>query len=131
MHMSLTGYHRQGFLAVQYAVDMALITEHNATVTSELSGIDISLQRHPYPPYTEDQFVQVLGSQLPLLLMFNMFLVVPSLVKDICLEKERKQKVSGISHSVIWGAGGNAMAYVPNHKLNRGVMCNSEDSYFG
>ncbi|CAF1598091.1 unnamed protein product, partial [Adineta ricciae] len=52
------GYFKEGFLALQRAVDMELLQELNPTFNS--SNFDIELQRYPYPPYKADNFVLVI-----------------------------------------------------------------------
>ena len=113
-----TGYADSGFLALQLAIDRAIIAHHhsnnansNASSTTSVrsnpahvaadsgaSGGEFSLrlQRHPYPPYEKDFFVTVaLAEFLSYFIMLTFLFTAPCIVKDVIVEKENKLKVRG------------------------------------
>ncbi|KAL3876097.1 hypothetical protein ACJMK2_033975 [Sinanodonta woodiana] len=98
------GYQREGFLALQFAVDMAIFMELGDQTL--LQNINMTLQRHPYPSYNNDFFVLVIQQQFPLILMLSFVLVALNIVKDVVHEKERKLKESmkmmGLSNWLHW-----------------------------
>ncbi|KAI8797159.1 ATP-binding cassette sub-family A member 3 [Biomphalaria glabrata] len=103
------GYAREGFLALQHAVDDALLKELLSDEQwQHYENVDIHLNRHPYPPYKEDNYVLVLQQQFPLVIMLSLLVNVLGIVRDIVLEKERKLKESmkmmGINNWLHWVA---------------------------
>ena len=68
---------------------MSLISEWDAA--SALHTIDILLKRHPYPPYAEDAYVNLLQTQFPFIVMLSFIITTPNICKDIDLEKEKKK----------------------------------------
>ena len=91
LHLVILGYMREGFLAIQQAVDKAIITALNPAF--DQYGVDVTLQRFPYPPYNDDAFVLVIQQQLPLVVMLSFVFIALQIVKDVVHEKERKLKV--------------------------------------
>jgi len=86
-------YYHEGFLSVQHAVDMAIIkTKAPAAVFNE-SLVDVQLQRFPYPETIRDNFIIVIQSSLPLLLVLSLVYTSLVIVKNIVHEKERRLKV--------------------------------------
>ncbi|KAM4697953.1 phospholipid-transporting ATPase ABCA3 [Rhinophrynus dorsalis] len=104
------GYQREGFLAVQHAVDRAIMRYHaNESGRELLDSIDVSIRRFPFPPYVNDLFILAIQNQLPLLLMLSFTYTSLSIVRALVLEKEKKLKeymrVMGLSswlHSFAW-----------------------------
>ncbi|XP_055954385.1 phospholipid-transporting ATPase ABCA3 [Patella vulgata] len=89
------GYYREGFLSIQQAVSRGIVEVLAVNDNQEdLNDTIISLKRHPYPPYNDDNFVLVIQQQFPLILMLSFIIVALSIVKDVVYEKERKLKVS-------------------------------------
>lgn len=86
-------YYHEGFLSVQYAVDMAIIKTKAPAAFNE-SLVDIQLQRFPYPYTVRDNFIIVIQSSLPLLLMLSLVYTALVIVKNIVHEKERRLKVT-------------------------------------
>ena len=80
-----------GFLALQLAVDMAILNELNSTFDS--SSVKIELQRYPYPPYKADNFVLVIQTWFPFLLIMSYIFAAINTVKNIVHEKENGLKV--------------------------------------
>ncbi|ESO83918.1 hypothetical protein LOTGIDRAFT_229502 [Lottia gigantea] len=104
------GYEREGFLAIQQAVSIAIIQDLGTNDSvSDLNETYFSLRRHPYPPYNDDNFVLVIQQQFPLVLMLSFVVIALSIVKDVVYEKERKLKesmkmmgLSGWLHWLAW-----------------------------
>ncbi|XP_069859783.1 ATP-binding cassette sub-family A member 17-like isoform X1 [Dipodomys merriami] len=87
------GYHKEGFLAIQHAVDKAIMWHHahNATVNL-FESLSVLLQRFPYGPHVQDKFFMVLQNEFPLLLMLSFICIELIIINSITLEKERKLK---------------------------------------
>ncbi|XP_054848460.1 phospholipid-transporting ATPase ABCA3 isoform X2 [Eublepharis macularius] len=103
------GYHREGFLAVQHAVDKAIIRYHaNDSATDLLERITVVVQRFPYPPYVNDLFLLAIQNQLPLLLMLSFTYTSLNIVRAVVHEKEKKLKeymrMMGLSNWLHWSA---------------------------
>ncbi|XP_005105583.1 ATP-binding cassette sub-family A member 3 [Aplysia californica] len=103
------GYQRAGFLAVQHAVDDAIMHEVlSGEALKEYTETVVKLRRQPYPPYIEDNFVLVLQQQFPLVIMLSLVVIVLGIVRDVVLEKERRLKESmkmmGINNWLHWVA---------------------------
>uniref|UniRef100_A0A8B9UKM0 ABC transporter domain-containing protein n=1 Tax=Anas zonorhyncha TaxID=75864 RepID=A0A8B9UKM0_9AVES len=103
------GYIREGFLAVQHAVDRAIMQYHaNASAASLLENITVVVQRFPYPPYVNDLFVLAIQNQLPLLLMLSFTYTSLNIVRAVVHEKEKKLKeymhMMGLSNWLHWSA---------------------------
>ena len=102
------GYHREGFSAVQWAIDKSLVTEirFNHQVPSDYPTV--SLKRFPYFEYIYDRFVFALQSGLPVLLMLAYVFTALTIVKELVHEKERRLKESmkmmGLANWVHWSA---------------------------
>lgn len=90
----LTGYNREGFLAIQHAVDKAIMWHHAQTAAvSLLDSLSVLLKRFPYGPFIQDKFFLVLQNDFPLLLMLSFICFELIIINSISLEKERKLKV--------------------------------------
>ncbi|XP_053391292.1 phospholipid-transporting ATPase ABCA3-like [Mercenaria mercenaria] len=103
------GYSREGFLAVQHAINFAVLREVGGVNQSDiLDNIDVNLRRHPYPAFNDDNFILVIQQQFPLILMLSFLIVSLSIVKDVVHEKERKLKESlkmmGVNNWLHWSA---------------------------
>ncbi|KAM4820229.1 ATP-binding cassette sub-family A member 17-like isoform 2-T3 [Thomomys bottae] len=87
------GYHKEGFLAIQHAVDKAIMRHHapNATVTM-FESLSVLLKRFPYGPHVQDKFFMVLQNEFPLFLMLSFICIELIIINSITLEKERKLK---------------------------------------
>uniref|UniRef100_A0A8C5UJ83 ATP binding cassette subfamily A member 3 n=1 Tax=Malurus cyaneus samueli TaxID=2593467 RepID=A0A8C5UJ83_9PASS len=89
------GYLREGFLAVQHAVDRAIMQYHaGASSASLLENITVVVQRFPFPAYVNDLFLLAIQNQLPLLLMLSFTYTSLNIVRAVVHEKEKKLKVS-------------------------------------
>lgn len=88
------GYCREAFLAVQHAVDRAIMRSYNkAAASSPLWQITVVLSRFPYPAYIYDVFILAIQNQLPLLLVLSFTYTSLNIVRAVVQEKERKLKV--------------------------------------
>uniref|UniRef100_A0A8C2U6F2 ATP binding cassette subfamily A member 3 n=1 Tax=Coturnix japonica TaxID=93934 RepID=A0A8C2U6F2_COTJA len=103
------GYIREGFLAVQHAVDRAIMQYHaNSSATNLLENVTVVVQRFPYPSYVNDLFVLAIQNQLPLLLMLSFTYTSLNIVRAVVHEKEKKLKeymhMMGLSNWLHWSA---------------------------
>ena len=90
------GYFYEGFLAIQRAVDLSLMSELGHTSARSIS---VLLKSFPYPDYDADNFIVVLQTQLPFMIMLSFIVTAPIICKDVVLEKEKKLKVGGLTTS--------------------------------
>ncbi|KFP09539.1 ATP-binding cassette sub-family A member 3, partial [Egretta garzetta] len=102
-------YIREGFLAVQHAVDRAVMQYHaNASSAGLLENITVVVQRFPYPAYVNDLFLLAIQNQLPLLLMLSFTYTSLNIVRAVVHEKEKKLKeymhMMGLSNWLHWSA---------------------------
>ncbi|XP_068671756.1 phospholipid-transporting ATPase ABCA3-like [Montipora foliosa] len=100
-------YFEEGFLSLQHAVDSAIIKQIG-NITSNLTAT-VSVKRFPYPDYLHDNFVLVIQTSLPLLLMLSLVYTALNIVRDVVYEKEKKLKesmkmmgLSGWLHWLAW-----------------------------
>ena len=85
-------YFEAGFLAIQHAVNVAIM-KYRYKGKTDMLNTTVSVKRFPYPDYTHDNFVQVIQTSLPLLLMLSLIFIVWTIVCDVVYEKEKKLKV--------------------------------------
>uniref|UniRef100_A0A672IPT5 ABC transporter domain-containing protein n=1 Tax=Salarias fasciatus TaxID=181472 RepID=A0A672IPT5_SALFA len=103
------GYYREGFLAVQHAVDRAIMRSHNPSAASHvLRQLRVVLSRFPYPAFIYDVFILAIQNQLPLLLVLSFTYTSLNIVRAVVQEKERKLKeymrMMGLSNWLHWSA---------------------------
>ena len=91
------GYFYEGFLAVQRAVDVSIMSELGGE--SALQDTKVLLKSFPYPPYNRDPLIQVLQLQMPFIIIVSFILTAAIICKDVVLEKEKKLKVNT---SCVW-----------------------------
>jgi ATP-binding cassette subfamily A (ABC1) protein 3 len=84
MHIFYSGYFREGFLQIQQAIDLALISEFNP----DIYDVELLLKRFPYPPYNNDRFVVVIIALFPFIIMLSFIFTVILTAKAIVYEKE-------------------------------------------
>ncbi len=94
--VTLTDYTKEGFLALQYALDQVIVNMKLGAL-SDMPLVDIHMKRFPYPHYNDDNFVLVLQQQLPFILMLSFVFSALQIVKDVVYEKERKLKVNTLA----------------------------------
>ena len=85
-------YFEAGFLAIQHAVDVAIM-KYRYKGKIDMLNTTVSVKRFPYPDYTHDNFVLVIQTSLPLLLMLSLIFTALNIVRDVVYEKEKKLKV--------------------------------------
>jgi len=83
----------EGFLALQHAVDSALVEFVAYDAMSNMSQVSVRLQRFPYPPYVDDNFVLVIQQQFPFIVLMSFIFSAMQIVRDLVYEKERCLKV--------------------------------------
>lgn len=88
----MAGYLEEGFLALQYAIDMSIL-ELSSNRSFSASSVSLSMRRFPYPPYVDDNFVLVIQQQLPFIIMLSFVFSSMQIVRDLVHEKEQKLKV--------------------------------------
>uniref|UniRef100_A0AAZ3PIM6 ABC transporter domain-containing protein n=1 Tax=Oncorhynchus tshawytscha TaxID=74940 RepID=A0AAZ3PIM6_ONCTS len=103
------GYFREGFLAVQHAVNKAIMRSYNSTGAAWLlSHTRVVLRRFPFPPFIYDVFILAIQNQLPLLLVLSLTYTSLNIVRAVVQEKERKLKeymrMMGLSNWLHWTA---------------------------
>ncbi|CAF0820413.1 unnamed protein product, partial [Didymodactylos carnosus] len=94
------GYYREGFLALQRSIDFAIINERSTLF--DLDGINLELQRFPYPPYKSDNFVLVVQIWFPFLLIMSYIFSAINTVKNIVYEKEKGLKLAWFTRSIVF-----------------------------
>ncbi|MBN3275901.1 ABCA3 protein, partial [Polyodon spathula] len=102
-------YYREAFLAVQHAVDRAVIGSYdNGSGAALLEKVSVNLARFPFPPFINDVFILAIQNQLPLLLMLSFTYTALNIVRAVVQEKERKLKeymrMMGLSNWLHWTA---------------------------
>uniref|UniRef100_A0A673N7P9 ATP-binding cassette sub-family A member 3-like n=1 Tax=Sinocyclocheilus rhinocerous TaxID=307959 RepID=A0A673N7P9_9TELE len=108
-HGGTPGYHREGFLQVQHAVDRAIMKAYNSTAAAALlKRAQVLLARFPYPAFMYDVFILAIQNQLPLLLVLSFTYTSLNIVRAVVQEKERKLKeymrMMGLSNWLHWSA---------------------------
>ena len=78
-------YFEAGFLAIQHAVDVAIMNyRYKGKNDTRMLDTTVSVKRFPYPDYTHDNFV---------LVMLALIFTALNIVRDVVYEKEKKLKV--------------------------------------
>uniref|UniRef100_A0A8C2W134 ATP binding cassette subfamily A member 3 n=1 Tax=Chinchilla lanigera TaxID=34839 RepID=A0A8C2W134_CHILA len=103
------GYIHEGFLAVQHAVDKAIMHYHaNASAHQLFQKLTVTAKRFPFPPFISDPFLVAIQYQLPLLLMLSFTYTSLTIIRAVVQEKERKLKeymrMMGLSSWLHWSA---------------------------
>ncbi|XP_055537148.1 phospholipid-transporting ATPase ABCA3-like isoform X2 [Wyeomyia smithii] len=97
-------YFNESFIAVQSAIDRAIILERN----SATEFTSLFLRRFPYPPYYSDPLLTGLENLLPLIIVIAFFYSALNIVKYITVEKERQlketMKIMGLFSWLHWSA---------------------------
>lgn len=88
------GYIREGFLAVQHALDKAIMLYHGDRAAQKLfDGISVLVQRFPHPAYSEDGLLKIISAFLPLMFLLMFSPTVLSIMRTLVSEKEKRLKV--------------------------------------
>ncbi|GAB1292624.1 ATP-binding cassette transporter sub-family A member 15 [Apodemus speciosus] len=103
------GYITEGFLAVQHALDKAIMLHHSgAAATALFNDISLFIQRFPYPAYYHDYFYLFANIFVPLTVACTFFLNHLVLVRSIVWEKENRLKeyqlMIGLRNWMFWVA---------------------------
>ena len=103
------GYHREGFSALQWAIDRSLVDiVSKDSNKSLLKYPTVTLQRFPYFEYISDKFVFAIQTGLPVLLMLAYVFSALTITRELVHEKERRLKESmkmmGLANWVHWAA---------------------------
>ncbi|XP_012502961.1 PREDICTED: ATP-binding cassette sub-family A member 3-like [Propithecus coquereli] len=87
------GYHKEGFLAIQHAVDKAIMQYHaRDAMTNMFESLNVLVKRFPYGAYIQDGFFLVLQNEFPLLLMLSFIYIELNIINSVGLEKEKRLK---------------------------------------
>nr|XP_012599260.1 ATP-binding cassette sub-family A member 17-like isoform X4 [Microcebus murinus] len=87
------GYHKEGFLAIQHAVDKAIMWYHARNASTDMfESLSVLMKRFPYGAYVQDRFFLVLQNEFPLLLMLSFICIELNIINSIGLEKEKRLK---------------------------------------
>lgn len=88
------GYIREGFLAVQHALDKAIMLYHGGHAAQKLfDGISVLIQRFPHPAYSEDNLIMIVNTISPLMFILMFSPTVLSIMRTLVSEKEKRLKV--------------------------------------
>ncbi|KAG8513504.1 LOW QUALITY PROTEIN: ATP-binding cassette sub-family A member 3 [Galemys pyrenaicus] len=102
------GYIREGFLAIQHALDKAIMLYHQKSARKLFKGIRIFIQRFPYPAYSQDVLVWAMNAFLPLMFILMFSPTVLSIMRAIVSEREKRLKeyqlIIGLKNWMIWAA---------------------------
>uniref|UniRef100_G3U398 ABC transporter domain-containing protein n=1 Tax=Loxodonta africana TaxID=9785 RepID=G3U398_LOXAF len=103
------GYIREGFLAVQNAVDKAIIHYHaNDSAQRLFDSIDVYTKRFPFPAFLIDNYLTFLGQIWPPMILLLFSLTVFTILRTIVWEKETKLKeyllIMGLRSWQLWSA---------------------------
>ena len=97
------GYYNEGFLCLQNLVE-SYVTKYFSI--NEIPSVAINLQRFPYPPYNDDNFVLVIQGLFPFIIMLSFVFTVILTAKAIAYEKEtgikEAMKLMGMKTWVYW-----------------------------
>ena len=100
---SHAGYSNEGFLAIQHALDKAIMHYHaHNGMTEMFEGLSVFVKRFPHGAHIQDRLLVTLQNEFPLLLMLSFICIELIIINSIALEKEKKLKVTPPSPS--WGA---------------------------
>nr|XP_048316464.1 phospholipid-transporting ATPase ABCA3-like isoform X1 [Myodes glareolus] len=101
------GYIREGFLAVQYALDESIMLYHENSAGKKLfDEINVLIQRFPYPAHPHDKLLWISGPFFPLMFILMFSSIVLSIMRSVVFEKEKRLKeyqlIIGLRNWIIW-----------------------------
>ncbi|CAD5115360.1 DgyrCDS4339 [Dimorphilus gyrociliatus] len=113
----IPGYWSEGFLTLQWYLTRAIL-KYSCKNDKEclkrfdkLKKVDLKLNRTPYPPFDDDNFVIVLQQYFPMVIMLSFVFIALNIVKDVVQEKEERLKeamkimgLNGWMHWIAWFA---------------------------
>ncbi|KAJ7372889.1 hypothetical protein OS493_016818 [Desmophyllum pertusum] len=98
-----------GFLPLQYAVDMAIIQNHDPINSEHL--IPVKMKQFPYPGYTKRKFdwvMLLISIMMPLLVTLGLMYSSMTIIKELVMEKQNRLKESmkmmGLANWIHWSA---------------------------
>ncbi|XP_034485231.1 ATP-binding cassette sub-family A member 3-like isoform X4 [Drosophila innubila] len=98
------GYLREGFIPIQFALDMSYIREKSG----QGGPLEIVMQRYPHPSYEYDPMIRALESILSLVLLLSFIYPCTTVTRYITTEKEKQlkevMKIMGLSNWLHWAA---------------------------
>ncbi|XP_077762358.1 ATP-binding cassette sub-family A member 17-like isoform X3 [Canis aureus] len=103
------GYNQEGFLAIQHALDKAIMQHHAHNATTRMfEDLTVLVKRFPHGAHIQDKFLLILQNEFPLLLMLSFICIELIIINSIALEKERKMKeymcMMGVNNWQHWAA---------------------------
>ncbi|XP_036597535.1 ATP-binding cassette sub-family A member 3-like [Trichosurus vulpecula] len=103
------GYISEGFLAIQHAVDKAIMLYHARDHGKMFfNSLTVIVKRFPFPRFVSDNFLEFLGQVLPLIILLIYSLNVLMIIRVIVQEKEKQLKeylqMMGLSSWLFWGS---------------------------
>ncbi|CAH6793032.1 Abca16 [Phodopus roborovskii] len=101
------GYIREGFLAVQHALDVSIMLYHESSAGQKLfDEINVLIQRFPYPAHPQDKLLWISSPFIPLMFILTFSSIVLSIMRSIVFEKEKRLKeyqlIIGLRNWIIW-----------------------------
>jgi len=91
------GYYYEGFLAIQRAADLSIISElGGASVQPALTNIGVSLKAFPEPPDDGDPLTPIVREHLSIIILLCFMIMALIICHDVVLEKEKKLKAGVI-----------------------------------
>uniref|UniRef100_A0A7N5JL92 ATP-binding cassette sub-family A member 17-like n=1 Tax=Ailuropoda melanoleuca TaxID=9646 RepID=A0A7N5JL92_AILME len=105
----LPGYSKEGFLALQHALDKAIMQHHAHNATAQLfEDLTVLVKRFPHGAHIQDMFLLTLQNEFPLLLMLSFICIELIIINSVALEKEKKLKeymcMMGVDNWQHWAA---------------------------
>ncbi|XP_072607402.1 ATP-binding cassette sub-family A member 17-like [Vulpes vulpes] len=105
----LPGYNQEGFLAIQHALDKAIMQHHAHNATTRMfEDLTVLVKRFPHGAHIQDKFLLILQNEFPLLLMLSFICIELIIINSIALEKERRMKeymcIMGVNNWQHWAA---------------------------
>uniref|UniRef100_A0A8C9DCA9 ABC transporter domain-containing protein n=1 Tax=Panthera leo TaxID=9689 RepID=A0A8C9DCA9_PANLE len=105
----LPGYSNEGFLAIQHALDKAIMHYHAHNGTTEMfEGLSVLVKRFPHGAHVQDGLLVTLQNEFPLLLMLSFICIELIIINSVALEKEKKLKeymcMMGVDNWQHWAA---------------------------
>ncbi|XP_060028821.1 phospholipid-transporting ATPase ABCA3-like isoform X2 [Erinaceus europaeus] len=102
------GYLREGFLAIQHALDKAIMLYHKKNAYQKFADMNIFIQRFPHPVHTTNSITRIVTTFLPFLFIIMFSPTLLSIIRSIVREREKRQKeyqlIVGLKNWMIWTA---------------------------
>jgi len=95
--MYFSVYRDEGFLAIQKAVDLSLISEVNPSFDPTKTNVGTQLKQYPFPPYLAAALTDIARHILPWFTPVSYIVTALTICQEIVLEKENKFKVHQLS----------------------------------